>query len=97
MQADLGSFLCAGALIHPSVFLTTATCVSRMFSQDLSLFKIALGSGHLVHPANGPTADADYRDIRELVIHEDYVVDGHLRINDIGKPLGVKFKLWALT
>ncbi|CAG7819684.1 unnamed protein product [Allacma fusca] len=83
MQADPGSFICAGALIHPSVLLTTATCVSRLFAQDLSLFKVALGSNRLLHPANGLTPDADYRDIRELVIHEDYVVDGHMRINDI--------------
>jgi len=78
-MSDPGSFVCAGALIHPSVLLTTATCVSRLFAQDLSLFKVALGSNHLLHPVNGPTPDADYRDIKELVIHEDYVVDGHLR------------------
>lgn len=86
---DPGSFICTGALISEDFLLTTATCVSRLFAQDLSLFKVALGSRHLVHPMNGPTPDAVYRDIVQLIVHEDYNIQGLFkRVNDIGEWRG---------
>jgi len=68
------------------MLLTTGTCVSRLFGQDLSQFKVALGSKHLLHPMNGPTPDAIYRNIKELIIHENYnYIHSHIRVNDIGE------------
>lgn len=47
---------------------------------------MALGSRHLVHPMNGPTPDAVYRDIVQLIVHEDYNIQGLFkRVNDIGE------------
>jgi hypothetical protein len=82
---DSGSFLCTGALITPTALLTTATCVSRLFGQDLGGFKVVLGSGRIIHPNNGVTKDGVSRDVTGLVIHEEYgVVGGMVRGYDVG-------------
>lgn len=73
-------------MITKDYLLTSATCVSRLFQQDLNLFKVIPGAKHIVHPSHGLSA-AEYRDILEIHVHKDYTVNGHLRYNDIGIPL----------
>ncbi|OXA56496.1 transmembrane protease serine 11B-like protein [Folsomia candida] len=81
--SDPGTFLCSGALISSTILVTTATCVSRLFGQDLKQFKVVLGSRRLIHPMNG-WSQGWYRDVEELVIHEEYgVYGGVVRVNDV--------------
>jgi hypothetical protein len=69
--SDPGSFLCTGSMISRDYMLTSATCVSRILNQDLNLFRVVLGSEHLVHPSHG-TGAGDYRNIEEIRVHQNY-------------------------
>jgi secreted trypsin-like serine protease len=98
--SDPGAFLCAGALIHANYILTTATCVSRLFGQDLSLFRVAVGARRLEHPAvsadqrRSDDEHTQFRDIQSLIIHEEFQQENfgnsrphhsRARVNDIGE------------
>jgi hypothetical protein len=70
--------------------------VSRILNQDLNLFRVVLGSEHLVHPSHG-TGAGDYRNIEEIRVHQNYTsaemsssttTGGNymrVKINDIGE------------
>jgi len=85
IYSDPGAFLCTGALVHSNYVVTTATCVSRLFGQDFKLFRVAVGSRHLLHPGVGQSPDAVYRDVESLIIHEEFNHGPRARVNDIGK------------
>ncbi|XP_071547784.1 uncharacterized protein [Panulirus ornatus] len=74
-------YLCTGALVESDLVLTTASCLKRLESRDLSRYIVVLGDSNLrEHLPYG----IQFHSLAEVVTHPDYFTSGGAHANDIG-------------
>lgn len=83
MQRGQGGdrFVCSGALVESDLVLTTAACLKRLRSREISQYIVVLGDSNLREDL---PYGIQFHSIEEVVIHPDYFTSGGAHANDIG-------------
>ncbi|KAK7075791.1 hypothetical protein SK128_026414, partial [Halocaridina rubra] len=74
-------YVCTGSLVESNLVLTTATCLKRLESRDLSNYIVVLGDSNLREDL---PYGIQFHAVMEIVLHPNYFTSGGAHANDIG-------------